>query len=279
MFRNIGAVAVVMLGSATIAASQTAPDPWKMVPAAPTTYFADRDFSRKLGDVSTEIGDAHRKQTEINIDIEAKYGQLDMMEISRRMQAFMAKDPQRAMKMMQAQQAAATQITSDVMSGDEARTERNSEFEKLSAAFKDEMEGAAKPFRATREEIKKTGTVSVIEHGGASWAFKTKAAETAYNEQVDKENAEISARSVAWFGPNGKFNAWLASYRATVLDPNARAEEANDEIKTAQLAIMETPNAAFRSTAQMTAVLEHLEVMLKVYDLRIAQEPNVHRVL
>ncbi len=275
MFRNIGAVAVMMLGSATVTASQSAPDPWTKVPAAPTTYFADRDFSVKLHDLAVEVGDAHRKQTEINIDIEAQYGKLDIMEVTRRMQAFMAKDPQKAMKMMQAQAAAASAMTSDVQAGAEAKTERDSEFEKLSAAFKSEMEAAAKPFQAKREEIKKTGTKSVME--GASWVFTSKAAETAYNEQVDKENAEISARSAAWFGPGGKFTAWLASYRATVLEPNARAEEANDEIKTAQLAIMETPGAAFRSTAQLKAVREYLEVMVKVYDLRIGREPNVHR--
>ena len=266
-----------MSSASALAAQTPATDPWKKVPAPPTTYFADRDFSRKLGDISTEIGDAYRKQTDINIDIEAKYGQLDMMEISRRMQAFMAKDPQKAMKMMQAQAAAASAIKSDIQSGDEAKTERNAEFEKLSAAFKSEMEAAAKPFRAKREEIKRTGTVSLME--GASWAFKTKEAETAYNEQVDKENADISARSAAWFGPSGKFTAWLASYRATVLDPNAKAEEANDEIKTTQLAIMETPTAAYRSTAQMTAVITYLEAMRKVYDLRIDKEPNVHRTV
>jgi hypothetical protein len=271
--------AIAAMSSASALAAQTpAPDPWKKVPATPTTYLADMDFSRKLEDVSTEVGDAHRKQTEINIDIEAKYGKLDMMEISQRMQAFMAKDPQKAMKMMQAQANAASVMTSDIRSGDEAKTERNAEFEKLSAAFRADMEAAAKPFRAKREEIKKTGTVPVNEHGSVSWAFKTKAAETAYNEQVDKENAEISARSVAWFGPGGKFTAWLASYRATVLDPNARAEEANDEIKTAQFAIMETPSAAFRSTAQLKAVREYLEVMGKVYDLRIDKEPYVHRM-
>jgi hypothetical protein len=280
MSSRVFLLAIVAMSSASALAAQTpATDPWTKVPAAPITYFADLDFSRKLHDLSIEVGDAHRKQTEINIDIEAKYGQLDMMEISRRMQALMAKDPQRAMKMMQAQAAAASAIKSDIQSGDEAKTERNSEFENLSAAFKADMEAVAKPFRAKREEIKKTGTVSVVEHGSSSWAFKTKAAETAYNEQVDKENAEIAVRAAAWFGPSGKFTTWLASYRATVLDPNARAEEANDEIKTAQLAIMETPAAAFRSTAQMTAVREYLEVMRKVYDLRIDKEPNVHRTL
>jgi hypothetical protein len=273
--RSQALVVIAMLcGTAALQAQANPSDPWRKVPAAPTTYFLDRDFSIRLQNLSTEVGDEQQKQLEINNDIETKYGKMDMQEIMQKMQAYMAKDPQKAMKMMQAQQAAATQVKSDIMSGDEAKTERNAEFEKLSAAFKAEMEAAAKPYIAKREEIKKTGTVLVME--GASWAFKTKAAETAYNEQVDRENADISARSAAWFGPSGKFTAWLASYRATVLDPNASAEEANDEIKTAQMAIMETPTAAYRSTAQMTAVREYLKVMQKVYDLRIAKEPTVH---
>jgi hypothetical protein len=270
-------VVAMVCGTAALQAQATASDLWRKVPAAPTTYLMDRDFSIKLQNLSAEIGDEQQKQLEINNDIEAKYGKMDMQEIMQKMQAYMAKDPQKAMKMMQAQANAASAIKSDIQSGDEAKTERNSEFEKLRAAFKAEMEGASKPYIAKREEIKKTGTVLLME--GASWAFKTKAAETAYNEQVDKENADISARSAAWFGPSGKFTAWLASYRATVLDPNARAEEANDEIKAAQMAIMETPTAAYRSTAQMKAVREYLEVMQKVYGLRIAKEPTVHRTM
>jgi hypothetical protein len=280
MFMKIGIVTLAILGSASaIPAQTTAPDPWKKVPALPNTYFRDLDYSKKLGELRAEIDEEQRKQFEINNDIEAQYGKMDMMEISRRMQAFMAKDPQKAMKMMQAQTAAASAIKSDIVSGDEAKTERNAELEKLSDEYKADMEAVAKPFRAKREEIKKTGTVPVIEHGSASWAFKTKEAETAYNEQIDKENAEISARSAAWFGPSGKFTAWLASYRATVLAPNAKAIEANDEIKATQMAIMETPTAAYRSTAQMTAVREYLEVMRKVYELRVDKEENVRRTL
>jgi hypothetical protein len=45
------------------------------------------------------------------------------------------------------------------------------------------------------------------------------------------------------------------------------------------MAIMETPTAAYRSTAQMTAVSEYLEVMRKVYELRIGKEENVHRTV
>jgi hypothetical protein len=138
------------------------------------------------------------------------------------------------------------------------------------------MEAAAKPYQAAREEIKKTGTVLVL--GGADWAFKTRADENAYNEQIDKENADISARSAAWFGPSGKFTAWLASYRSTVIDAMAELEEAADRGQVAQFAMMETPAGAFRSTAQIDAARDYLAEMRRVYDVRIAREPNVHKI-
>ena len=269
----LGIVALVC-GTTPLPAQATATDPWTKVPAAPTTWFRDQDFSRRLLDLAAELQDLQRQQEEINTRITVEHQKLSPMEIVNRMNAFMMKDPQKAMKMMEAQQATATQF--DVVAIDAAKKERNAEFEQLHAAFKAEMEAAAKPYQAAREEIKKTGTVLVL--GGADWGFKTKAAETAYNEQIDKENADISAKSAAWFGPSGKFTAWLASYRSTVIDPMARGEEGIDGLKVAQYAMMETPAGAFRSTAQIKAVRDYLEVMRKVYDVRIGKEPNVRKM-
>ena len=267
-------IVALVCGTTALPAQATATDPWTKVPAAPTTYFRDLDFSRRLGDLAVELQDLRRRQEEINTAITVEYQKLGPMEIVNRMNAFMMKDPQKAMKMMEAQQSTATQLKPGAI--DAAKRERNAEFEQLRAAFQAEMEAAAKPYQAQREEIRKTGTVSVM--AGADWAFKTKAAETAYNEQIDKENADISARSAAWFGPSGKFTAWLANYRATVIDPMARGEEGIDGLKVAQFAMMETPGGAFRSTAQMKAVRDYLEEMRKVWDLRIVKEPNVRKM-
>jgi hypothetical protein len=267
-------IVVLVCGTTALPAQATANDPWTKVPAAPTTYFRDLDFSRRLGDLAVELQDLRRQQEEINTSITMEYQKLGPMEIVNRMNAFMMKDPQKAMKMMEAQQATATQL--NPASIDAAKRERNAEFEQLRAAFKAEMEAAAKPYQAEREEVKKTGTVLVL--AGADWAFKTKAAETAYNEQIDKENADISARSAAWFGPSGKFTAWLASYRSTVIDPMAKGEEGIDGLKVAQFAMMETPAGAFRSTAQIKAAQSYLEEMRRVYDVRIVKEPNVRKM-
>ena len=272
--RNLALFVAMLCGTTALHAQAT--DPWRKVPAAPTTYFNDQAFSSRLHELAVEVGEQRRNQTEINERISLEHQKLGAQEIMQRTQAFMAKDPQKFMKMMEAQAARAQQVGQQISSGNDPKKERDAEFEQLSAAFKAELEAAAKPYQAKREEIKKTGAVSVLE--GASWAFKTKAAETAYNEQVDKENADISARSAGWFGPSGKFTAWLASYRATVIDPKAKREEEIEEVQAMQLAIMETPAAAFRSTAQFTAVREYLEMMRKAYDLRIHKEPNVHRM-
>ena len=267
-------IVALVCGTTALPAQATAADPWRKVPAAPTTYFRDLDFSQRLHTLAVELQDQRRQQEEINTRITAEYQKLGPMEIVNRMNAFMMKDPQKAMKMMEAQQATATQL--DPVAIDAAKRERNAEFEQLRAAFQTEMEAAAKPYQAQREEIKKTGTVLVL--AGADWAFKTKAAETAFNEQIDKENADISARSAAWFGPSGKFTAWLASYRSTVIDPMARGEEGIDGLKVAQFAMMETPAGAFRSTAQIQAAREYLQAMERVYDLRIVKEPNVRKM-
>lgn len=267
-------IVALVCGTSALPAQATATDPWTKVPAAPTTYFGDLDFSRRLLDLAAELQDLRRQQEEINTRISVEYQKLGPMEIVNRMNAFMMKDPQKAAKMMEAQQATATQLNPAAI--DAAKRERNAEFEQLHAAFKADMEAAAKPYQAAREEIKKTGTVLVL--GGADWGFKTKAAETAYNEQIDKENADISARSAAWFGPSGKFTAWLASYRSTVIDPMAKGEEGIDGLKVAQFAMMETPAGAFRSTAQIKAAREYLQEMGRVFGLRLDKVPNVRKM-
>ena len=274
MHSKVLVIAALVYGATTLPAQATATDPWTKVPAAPTTWFRDLDFSQRLHSLAMELQDQRRQQEEINTSITVEYQKLGPMEIVNRMNAFMMKDPQKAMKMMEAQQATATQL--DPVTIDAAKRERNAEFEQLRAAFQAEMEAAAKPYQAAREEIRKTGTVLVL--AGADWAFKTKAAETAYNEQIDKENADISARSAAWFGPGGKFTAWLASYRSTVIDPMAKGEEGIDGLKVAQFAMMETPAGAFRSTAQIKAAREYLQEMGRVFGLRLDKVPNVRKM-
>ena len=276
MIRQCAALAVAVLGSVSGLTAQTpAPDPWQTLPPLQTTCYGDNEFMTKLHDLHLEFGAQMQKQNEMNIAVETEFQKLGMQEVMRRMTELMRKDPQKAMAMMQAQQAAGASMTNAVLSVDEVMAERNAEFTRDSAAFFGGFEAAAKPLRARRDEIMRTST-RVVGGGGDTWEFSTKAAETEYNALIDKENAEYEARCVSYFGANGKVQSWLASYKKTVLDPVAAGTEALDATTAVQYAVLESPGRGYRSTAQLTAVREYLLVAQRAYGTRLHKIKNVH---
>lgn len=274
MSRNaVVTVFAILHGTSAVGAQTTAADPWRKVPAMQTTCWADLEYGRTFGDIYASVGDEMRRQTEINEALSRKMQELGPGEVQKRMMEFMQKDPQKAMKMMQAQADAAGSIREGVTSVEEAKKELDAEFTKLSASFNEEMDAGAKPFRTRRDEIMKTSRKVL---GEENWTFTTKAAETEFNEMIDKENADYQARCSAYFGANGKMHAWLAKYRTTVIDPAARSEEMIESNNTTLMAILESPGAEFRSTAQMKAVREFVTVARKAFDLRRHKVANVH---
>ena len=273
LVRNVAFAIAMAIGATPLAAQSEPPDPWKKVPPLPTTCYGDLAVSAKLHSTYIEVGEDLTKQEQINSALERELERLGQEEIMKRMMDYMRKDPQKAMKMMQAQQSAATAIREGFTSGDEAKKEREAELEKLSAEFNAELDAMSRPYRTRRDAIMKTSRRVL---GEENWEFTTRAAETEYDSLIDRENADYEARCAAYFGPDGKMHAWLASYRKTAIDPAAKSNEANDEIKTTQMAVLESPGAGFRSTAQMMAVREYVLAAEKVFALRRDKIKNVH---
>lgn len=274
MIRHTAVLAIALAGSAqALAAQATPPDPWQKVPALPTSCYADLDFGRRLQDIYASVGEEKMAQEEINSALERKLQALGQQEITRRLMEYMRTNPQKAMQMMQAQQAAATQLTSGITSAAEAKEELDEEFEQLSAAFKAEMEAGAKPFEARRAEIMRTSRRVLGE--GDNWEFATKAAETEYNDLINRQNADYEQRCAAYFGPGGKVLRWLAEYREKVIDPTAASSETHDGIITTQLSVLESPGAGYHSTAQMTAVRDYVTAAGKAFDLRLHKVPTI----
>ena len=91
----------------------TAADPWSRVPAFPTSCYSNDDFGDKLTKALDAITVDLARQTKINEDIKAKFDAMDMSEKARRMQAFMMKDPQQAMKYMQAMKSASGAVVQE----------------------------------------------------------------------------------------------------------------------------------------------------------------------
>jgi hypothetical protein len=271
MIRRYGVLALALLGSArTLGAQTNADDPWNKMPPLPTTCYADHEFSIKLANLYAELGEQKSQQEAINTELGQKAQQLDPMEMVRRLNEFMARDPQKAMKFMQAQAAAAGEVSSGVTSSAEAKEAREAELVQLSAEFKAANAEGAKPFLARQDELVRTSTRPILE--GAAREFTSKAAQDAFDEQVRLQNADYEARCAAWYGADGKLRRWLASYRSTVIDPMATTQEEIDGNIELQMAIMGTSGDGFRSTAQIEAVREYARVARILYDLRLPPE-------
>jgi hypothetical protein len=271
MIRRYGVLALALVGRArTLGAQTNADDPWNKMPPLPTTCYADHEFSIKLANLYAELGEQKSQQEAINTELGQKAQQLDPMEMVRRLNEFMARDPQKAMKFMQAQAAAAGEVSSGVTSSAEAKEAREAELVQLSAEFKAANAEGAKPFLARQDELVRTSTRPILE--GAAREFTSKAAQDAFDEQVRLQNADYEARCAAWYGADGKLRRWLASYRSTVIDPMATTQEEIDGNIELQMAIMGTSGDGFRSTAQIEAVREYARVARILYDLRLPPE-------
>jgi hypothetical protein len=253
---------VSMAGAAS--AQTTLPDPWTRVPALPTTCYRDLAFETATGELLTQNSDAHTKQRELNIDVQAEFGKMDMQERMQRTQAFMMKDPQAAMKMMQEQQATATAMRSDITGSAEAKERLEKEFERTQAAWTEEFDKAAEPWRARRKVLAETK----VRLNGMLHEWTTREAEAEYTGLIDKENAEYETRCASYYGPNGTVQTWMATYRREVIEPMADATAAQDRFIEQQMKMMDFRPGAFRTDAPYSAVRDYLTKMREVYAMR-----------
>src|SRR5688572_9976240 len=197
---RMAAAGVLTLGIATTVASQgavavspgtpaqaTQPDHWRLVPALPTSCFDGDGFSEKIDAARTAMDAEMEKQRKINETAKAQFDAMDMMEKSRRMQAFMMKDPQAAMKMMQAEQAAGTAANAGIAEAGESAPRLEAELERLQGAFRTATEQAVKPVVARQKQLIDARTTPFGE--AAIPMFTVAADHTQYVQLIAEENA------------------------------------------------------------------------------------------
>lgn len=259
------AVGIVTLAFAAELAGRTAvPDPWKKVPAAPASCFADDDYREKLHQAITDLDAEIEKQAEQNAKVRESFDAMDMMEKARRMQAFMMKNPEAAMKMMQAEQAAGAAVTTAITEGSEDERKLAKELEDHNANFRDVTETAVKPIQAKQKQLIETRTKEVGE--AAVPAFLTVADRDQYLALIEQENAAYEKACAPFVGPKGHFRNWLDSYRKQVIEPTSSASA--DAVLMTQMAIMDTPTGGYRSLEPLKGVRNYLQKVEVVYGVR-----------
>lgn len=259
------AVAIVTLVMGAEAAAQTAAaDPWKRVPAAPTSCYPDDDFGDKVTKASADLEAEIARQVKLNGEIQATFDAMDMSEKARRMQAFMMKNPQEAMRIMQAERAAGTAATSSMMASNADASSLDDEFARLTADFNAAVDKAVKPIKARQQEMLKTRT----RRTEAESEWLTPADKAQYATLVQQENAEYEKVCATYFAPGGPFPVWLRSYQAKVIEPGIMVAEASEGAVVLQMKVMDTPTGAYRSTATLEGVRDYLRRLDAAYGLR-----------
>jgi hypothetical protein len=277
MTRCVAILVIATLGIPSQAPGQAAADPWRRVPAATTSCFADDGVPGQLHDIRIAIEEDLRQQTEVNNELRRKFEKMDMMEKMQRMREYMAKNPQEAMKLMQAQQQAATGIRTDITSADAANKTLMAQRDELKAAFDKATGDAVAPVDARIKEYVDTKTVLAGEVGRG---FPTKAAHDGYVALLAQRDAAYERACTPFFKPGGSYHTWLNDYKTKVAEPNAAAVDARDNIVGQQMVIMQTPNGpGFRPLGPFMSARDYLREAENVYSFRASKaEPIVPMV-
>jgi len=264
--KHAAVLGILILGFSTTLAAQTAStDPWRRVPAAPTSCFANDDFLERLSKTSTEIEADIARQTKLNAEIRERFDNMDMMEKAQRMQAFLMKNPQEAAKVMQGMSASGTSANADLTAAGADGPRLDQEKARHVTNFNAAVDKVVKPLQTRQAEMIKTRTKMV---GEAGYAFVSAADQAQYLALVQQENAEYEKACAPFWGPTGAFPSWMASYKTNVTNKIIAAQEANDGVIVVQMAIMDTPSGGYRSTATLEGIRNYLNEVRNVYSLR-----------
>jgi hypothetical protein len=249
----------------TLVAQSPPADPWTLVPPFPAACYRSEDFSAPADKAHAALEAARARQEEMNAAIEEEYRTLDMSEMAQRMQAFMMKDPERAMAMMQAMNAAGAKASEDIQRGSTTAGRLENELRAHTTKFQAAVEGVRNPIQA---QIKTLVDAKALPRHGDVIAFATAAEEAQYLGLVTRLNADYDKICGAWWGPTGAFQGWLRDLRTHIAEDLILGDDQVAAAKAVQFAILETPSAGYRSTAATTGVLEYLRRARAVYELR-----------
>lgn len=273
---SLAAAALACLLGSSPSFAQAASGPWAKVPPLSTLCYRfagdqDEPFLGKLEAAKAAITADREKQDAINAKIQEDFQSIDPMEMASRMQQWMMSNPEEAMKFMQGQQAMAEQITEDVAALQEREQAREAEWNALVKRYEDALIQAYGPAQARLDALRGSKTTDRKDllypsfMGDPSNSHVEWAAGEAVNAAADKAYQALCPQ---WWGANGQFHAYLKQQRNWFVNERIPELERGDAPQIQQYAIMNTPAASYRSTAELKGITEYLDLVWKVFSER-----------
>jgi hypothetical protein len=259
--------------------------PWAKVPPLSTLCYqytgevAD-PFYAQLDSAKAAVSADLEKQNAINAKIAEEYQNIDPMEQAQRMQQWMMSNPQEAMAMMQAAQqagAAAAEASTDLQAAVQREEAKKAPWNALVKSYEDARIAAYAPleprrkalaarvgfaYGTSREELLRPVAFSGESYSPADWTDVE-----SLNAEYDRAYGSLCPQ---WWGASGKFQTYLKQEKDRLINERIPELDKAEAPRLQQYAIMNTPTATYRSTAQLQAVSEYLEVVSNVYALRDA---------
>ena len=104
--------------------------------------------------------------------------------------------------------------------------------------------------------------------------FTNAADHAEYKRLIAEENAAVEKACAPYFGPNGAFHKWLASYRSEVVEKLIGVADETDVLGK-QMAAMDLPSGGYRSTGPMEQTLNYIQKMRAAWNVRPVKSQQV----
>lgn len=270
----VAIVAIVV--SAVANGAPPAPDPWTRVPPFPTGCYAGQDgFAEKLGTARDALSAEMDRQERANSEITDQLKEMDGAEKARRMQEYMMKNPQDAMKLMQQNQAAGDSYTGTQLQSEENRKKLEAELDDLHARYDAALASALVPIAAKFKELDARAQKALVTVG-ESWVYAPWAV-AEWNAINAKENATYERVCREWWAASGPFHGWLNRYRDHLVQDEVPTRVAADDAAAGFMArLVDKPAASYQSTAAMAATRDYMNHAYDIFSKR-RSEPTKSR--
>jgi hypothetical protein len=192
-------------------------------------------------------------------------------EPMQRMQAFMAKNPQRAQEAIQAMQSMAGGAKPALQASTGDNDELNEQMKAHAANFDAAVKRVQAPVERLIEDLKRTKGKPALEGAAIAMAPADAARYKALTAQLNTEYENICA---AWWGPAGTFTNWFKTYKTYVLDDIVTPTQKLDSSLVMQFDMLGVPSTGYKTTGPLIGVREYQLKARDLYALRPGRVPE-----
>lgn len=256
---------------ATSLYAQPATGPWARVPALPTACYVSQEqdsFYKKMEEALAAVQADHYKQNEINAKIRESAQSVDPMEMARRMQENLMKDPQNAMKYMQGVQGLGQSAQANQQAMSEKENQLAAEEKALIERYRTALAKSHAPGNARWDVLKKKLGIPPDSRGPGElgvpdWAWKE------WDVILREWDRAYQATCAQWWTASGPIHSYMKRYRDFLFQERVpHHQKFVDEPTLKNYQMTNVSSKGYRSVADFVVVEDYIKRAWRIFDQR-----------